>query len=83
MYHGWITSTTGKNTQCGAGKGHDMTYSIHATVNYPDGEEHNTPTTEIAYIDLVADWVDKLLSTVPDATSFVITIVKQRGGTYE
>jgi len=75
--------TIGKITQCGAGEGRAMTYSIHATVNYPDGEEHDTPTSEIAYIGLVTDWVDKLLSATPDATSYVITIVKQRGGIYE
>jgi len=35
---GWTTLTIGKITQCGAGEGRAMTYSIHATVNYPDGK---------------------------------------------
>lgn len=52
-------------------------YVFNATVNYPETKEADTPTFQDLTLDRVVTKVRKLLLTEPDATSFVITIVKQ------
>lgn len=52
-------------------------YTFTATVNYPETREIETPTFTELDIDQVQGKFWRLLSTEPDATSFVITIVKK------
>jgi hypothetical protein len=52
-----------------------MGYTIRATVNYPETEA-DTPDSECANIHQVHTWLTKLIITEPDATSFVIVLVK-------
>ena len=54
-----------------------MTYNIRATVNYPDGEEQDTPVRNNATQVQVGEWIKLLLAAEPDATSYVITICKE------
>jgi hypothetical protein len=50
-----------------------MRYLVKATVNYPETEA-DTPDYECAGIASLKLWLAELVSTEPDATSFVITL---------
>jgi len=50
-------------------------YKVHATVNYPETEA-DTPDAEPNSDGQLLQWITKLL-VEPDATSFVITVVKR------
>ncbi len=52
-----------------------MRYRIKATVNYPETEV-DTPDYECAGIPSLKLWLAELVSTTPDATSFVIVLTK-------
>jgi len=52
-----------------------MRYSFSATVNYPEGSEE-TPSYEGLDLARLEQIATKLITTEPDATSFVIVITQ-------
>lgn len=53
-----------------------MPYQVHATVNYPEAKEVDTPNYIVSGKMDLLQWVHIMLNQEPDATSFVITVVK-------
>jgi len=54
-----------------------MSYSIHVTVNYPDNTEKDIPHTTVLNEPVLMHWLWQLVKEESQASSFVITIVKQ------
>ena len=52
-----------------------MQYHLKATVNYPETEV-DTPDHISDTAQGVRDWLMRLVTSEPDATSFVVTIVR-------
>ncbi len=55
-----------------------MKYTWQALVNYPDNTDVQSPQFECKNDQMVLDLIGTLLDNEPDATSYVITIVKRR-----
>jgi len=54
------------------------TYTVVATVNYPDQTDVQTPDCVCSSIDTACHWLRTLLTSEPEATSYLITIVPQK-----
>lgn len=54
-----------------------MSYSFKATVNYPEQSEVDTPDFDARNEQDLAQLLKRLITTEPDATSYVITIVRK------